>query len=85
MRALSPHIGARTELDGRPVTIWKARETVTPIVAVPGTATVDEAESLQIAGGVGAIEVLELQPAGKRRMEADEYLRGLRAPPARAT
>jgi methionyl-tRNA formyltransferase len=25
VRALSPHIGARTELHGRPVTIWKAR------------------------------------------------------------
>lgn len=25
IRALSPHIGARTELDGRPVTIWRAR------------------------------------------------------------
>jgi methionyl-tRNA formyltransferase len=25
VRALSPHIGARTELHGRPVTVWKAR------------------------------------------------------------
>ncbi len=25
VRALSPHIGARGELDGRPVTVWKAR------------------------------------------------------------
>jgi methionyl-tRNA formyltransferase len=25
VRALSPHIGARTELHGRPVTIWRAR------------------------------------------------------------
>src|SRR6185436_3868180 len=25
VRALSPHIGARTELHGRPVTIWNAR------------------------------------------------------------
>jgi len=25
VRALSPHIGARTELHGRPLTIWKAR------------------------------------------------------------
>src|SRR5438874_1873183 len=25
IRALSPHIGARTELHGRPVTIWKAK------------------------------------------------------------
>ena len=25
MRALSPHIGARTALDGRRVTVWRAR------------------------------------------------------------
>jgi len=25
VRALSPHIGARAELDGRPVTVWRAR------------------------------------------------------------
>ena len=25
IRALSPHVGARAELDGRPVTIWRAR------------------------------------------------------------
>ena len=25
VRALSPHIGARTELHGRPVTVWRAR------------------------------------------------------------
>src|SRR5206468_6756026 len=25
IRALSPHIGARAELQGKPVTIWKAR------------------------------------------------------------
>lgn len=85
VRALSPHIGARAELDGLPVTLWKARETVTPNRSVPGTASVAGTESLQIACGVGAVEVLELQPAGKRRMTVAEYLRGLRAPPARAT
>jgi hypothetical protein len=25
VRALSPHIGARAELEGRPVTVWRAR------------------------------------------------------------
>jgi methionyl-tRNA formyltransferase len=25
VRALSPHIGARGELQGRPVTVWRAR------------------------------------------------------------
>jgi methionyl-tRNA formyltransferase len=54
IRALSPHIGARAELHGRPVTVWKAR----------------------VVGN--RLELLEVQPDGKRRMTYDEFLRGLR-------
>ncbi len=54
IRALSPHIGARAQLHGRSVTVWKAR----------------------VAGG--RLELLEVQPDGKRRMTYDEFLRGLR-------
>jgi methionyl-tRNA formyltransferase len=53
IRALSPHIGARAQLHGRGVTVWKAR-----------------------VGG-GRLELLEVQPDGKRRMTYDEFLRGL--------
>jgi methionyl-tRNA formyltransferase len=83
VRGLAPHIGARTELDGLAVTVWRARATAAAGGA-PGTATGDGA-ALRIACGDGAVEVLELQPAGKRRMTAGEYLRGLRGPPARAS
>jgi methionyl-tRNA formyltransferase len=31
---------------------------------------------LLVATGTGVVEVLELQPAGKRRMTAEEFLRG---------
>ena len=54
IRALSPHIGARAQLDGRRVTIWRAR-------------VVD-----------GRVELLEVQPEGRRRMTYDEFRRGLR-------
>ena len=84
MRGLAPHIGARTELDGHAVTVWRARAAATAVGGVPGTAAGDGA-ALQIACGAGAVCVLELQPAGKRRMTAGEYLRGLRVPPARAS
>jgi methionyl-tRNA formyltransferase len=43
-------------------------------VLVPGPA-----ERLAVAAGEGVVEVLELQPAGKRRMAAGEFLRGHRA------
>ena len=61
VRALSPHIGARGVVDGRPLLVWKAR---------PAT---EDAEL--VAGGV---ELVEVQPEGRRRMTAAEYLRGLR-------
>src|SRR5262249_10221240 len=52
IRALSPHIGARGELRGRPATIWTA-----------------EVRDRQLVP-------LEVQPAGRRRMTYDEFLRG---------
>jgi len=61
IRALSPHIGARGELDGRTLTVWRAAP------ARP--------ESPLVAGG---LELVEVQPEGRRRMSAEEYLRGLR-------
>ena len=54
IRALSPHIGARGELHGRQVIVWRSR----------------------LADG--ELEILEVQPEGRRRMGYDEFLRGLR-------
>jgi methionyl-tRNA formyltransferase len=54
VRALSPHIGARTRLADRDVIVWRAR--------------VEDREFVP----------LEVQPAGKRRMAYDEFLRGVR-------
>jgi methionyl-tRNA formyltransferase len=82
VRGLAPHIGARTELDGLPVTVWRARAAAGS--GDPGAASV-HAEALRIACGDGAVDVIELQAAGKRRMTAGEYLRGLRSPPTRAS
>ncbi|HVD25793.1 MAG TPA: methionyl-tRNA formyltransferase [Gaiellaceae bacterium] len=55
IRALSPHIGARGELHGRPVIVWRSR-----------------------LGDDGSLEVLEVQPEGRRRMSLAEFERGLR-------
>jgi methionyl-tRNA formyltransferase len=55
IRALSPHVGARGELHGRRVIVWRSR-------------LVD-----------GRLEVLEVQPEGRRRMTYEEFRRGLRS------
>lgn len=54
IRALSPHIGARGELHGRPVIVWRSR--------------IADAQ----------LEILEVQPEGRRRMTLAEFERGLR-------
>jgi methionyl-tRNA formyltransferase len=82
VRALSPHIGARAELDGLPVTVWRAA--AVEAEGARGAVTAD-GEMLRVGAGDGALEVRELQPAGKRRMTAAEFLRGRQTPPAQAT
>jgi methionyl-tRNA formyltransferase len=82
VRALSPHIGARAELDGLPVTVWLAA--AVEGAGEPGEVTA-AGDALQIAAATGAVDIRELQPAGKRRMTAGEFLRGRQTPPARAT
>jgi methionyl-tRNA formyltransferase len=49
----------------------------TPSTTAPGTVIAAD-ERLVVATGEGALEVLELQPAGKRSMSAGEFLRGNR-------
>lgn len=50
--------------------------------AAAGTVRTDAAlKQMFVACGQGAVEVVELQPAGKRRMAATEFLRGNVLPP----
>jgi methionyl-tRNA formyltransferase len=66
--------------DGPPVRLNIDRVEVVPWSSEPALAggVIDAAKSLVIAAGDGAVEVLELQPAGKRPMLAAEFLRGNR-------
>jgi methionyl-tRNA formyltransferase len=79
VRALSPHIGARCRIDGRACLVWRAR------LAEGGGPAGGVRPPLVVGCGTGALEILELQPEGKRRMPAADYLRGLQSPPALAT
>ena len=69
VRALSPHIGAVTELAGRRTRIWRASPGRGPLPA-------GEPDRLVLAAGEGWVEVHELQQDGRRRLEAAEFLRG---------
>ena len=82
IRGLRPHIGALLALDDETCTIWRALPATETIAA--GTAVVD-GERLLAGLSDGAIEITELQTAGKRTLSTPEWLRGRRTPPTRAT
>lgn len=69
VRGLSPYPGAWTDtlLDGLSVKVFDAKKADSK---EPGRLYMDFAD--------GALELLEIQPAGKRRMPAADFLRGLR-------
>lgn len=69
VRALAPQVGAVAELGGRRTLIWRA-------VALDEPPSEADRDRLVMATGEGWLEILELQEAGKRRIAAQEYLRG---------
>jgi len=78
IRALAPHIGARTfhpEIDG-PIKIWRSR--IRDEAAVSPEIGHIQAEYGRIAVfcGAGSLEVLELQMPGGRRLSARDFLLG---------
>jgi methionyl-tRNA formyltransferase len=73
VRAFDPHPGAYTEHHGEFVKVWHTR--VVSGEGQPGT-VLTTAPRWTVACGVGALEILEVQRAGGRRMAAEAYLKG---------
>jgi methionyl-tRNA formyltransferase len=76
VRALSPHIGATAVIDGQHFKVWGARPVSEPVP--PGLSV--EQGRLLAATGAGTLEITRLQPPGKGRMDAADFLRGYRGP-----
>jgi len=78
VRALSPHLGARTfhaEVEG-PVKIWRSRVAEGEISALGAGSIRVKNDRMLVRCGVGSLEVLELQMPGAKRHTAREFLRG---------
>jgi methionyl-tRNA formyltransferase len=78
LRAFDPFPGCTTMLAGQTVKVWRGRALpesgpAGERLAVPGR--------LVVACGHGALELLELQAAGGRRLPASEFLKRLQASP----
>ncbi len=81
IRGLSPYPTAWTALekpDGSSTSlkIFKARFEAAQHEQLPGTILLPEKERLQICCANGYLEILELQLAGKKRMQTQDMLRG---------
>jgi methionyl-tRNA formyltransferase len=75
VRALHPHIGTYVELPGgERLGVMRAR--VVTGVSVPRGDVAAEDEHLYFGCSDGALELLSVQPAGGRAMDAGAYLRG---------
>jgi methionyl-tRNA formyltransferase len=78
VRALAPHIGARTyhpEVEG-PVKIWRARVCEEEGVSLEIGHIHAENDRFLVGCGTGILEVLELQMPGSKRLQARDFLLG---------
>lgn len=83
IRGLTPWPSAYTFYKGKQLKIWKAQPTVTENVfgRNPGEILKVEKDSVTVAAGEGALKILELQLEGKKRMNAHDFLLGVRMVP----
>ena len=75
IRALAPFPGAWFDLNGERVKVLKAE-----IATGQGQAGVTLDDRLTIASGNGALRLVRVQRAGKPKMDADEFVRGVPVP-----
>ena len=84
VRGLSPFPAAWANLvhneSGRTVQckLYTVQKVIAAETAAPGTIDSDDQTYLNVACGNGWLEVTDLQLSGKKRMKADDFLRGFR-------
>lgn len=78
IRGLDPWPSAYTKLNGKTLKLWKARVREYSSGAKPGEVVEVNKDSFAVMTGKDALEILELQLEGKKRLSAEEFLRGYR-------
>lgn len=74
IRAYNPFPGAFTTLNGEIIKIWRAE--VIEGSGNPGEIVQADRHGLRVACGSGGLHLHELQPAGKKRMDAGAFVAG---------
>ncbi|MGR3927302.1 MULTISPECIES: methionyl-tRNA formyltransferase [Pseudocitrobacter] len=78
IRAFNPWPMSYIVIDEQPVKIWQASVINTPTNAVPGTILEANRQGIQVATGEGILNLLSLQPAGKKAMGVQDLLNSRR-------
>jgi methionyl-tRNA formyltransferase len=80
VRGFSPYPAAWTELilydEKTTIKIFSTTVENTSQMLTPGTIITDSKHYLKVACGKGSINITDLQPAGKKRMDASSFLNG---------
>lgn len=77
IRGLRPWPGAFTEYGGKTMKVWRSEPAAGREGAAPGEVISIEGGAVTVQGGDGAaIRITELQPSGKKRMDAAGFLNG---------
>jgi methionyl-tRNA formyltransferase len=76
IRAFDPAPGAYMWFEGDRIKLWSASVIEQMSQAAPGTVVATVAEGIDVACGEGTLRIVELQPAGGRRMTSAAFLAG---------
>jgi methionyl-tRNA formyltransferase len=76
VRAYDPRPGAHAVLDGTDVKLYGARLAGNVAQGHPGEVIAADRDGLIVGCGTGAVRLLQVQPAGKKRISAEEWIRG---------
>ncbi|OLS37426.1 methionyl-tRNA formyltransferase [Alkalihalophilus pseudofirmus] len=77
VRGLNPWPVAFTTLQQKPLKVWRAKKVNVATEHESGTVIEIRDDSFVVAtGNQTALEIMELQPSGKKRMTAEDFLRG---------
>ncbi len=76
VRAMDPYPGAWTQLDGAQIKLFGPMGADRTLPDAPPGEVIDTRPAFVVATGQGALQFLDVQPAGKRRMATTDWVRG---------
>jgi len=81
MRGFQPWPGAYTSFRGKQLLVCDARVVESAVLQSPGSLLVEDNRLLAGCAGDTVVELLEVQPEGKKRMAARDFINGYRPQP----